>query len=144
MLSFTEYLDEIWGGAWNITTRTDARKFKFSPKLKKLWVKDLRSGKYTQTKGMLKEVFWENKDTQNFAYCCLGVLACRLPNGHWGDEPEYDDNMFYMTVNGDKYASDTGLSPEFLPSPVAQYLVKMNDDWERTFEQIADWIEENL
>lgn len=52
-------------------------------RIKKLWIKALRSGKYKQTRGWLKEVDDDGKDR----YCCLGVLCdlfrINAKSGEW-------------------------------------------------------------
>lgn len=97
--------------------------------LKQKWINALKSGKYTQTKGQLKD---------EIGYCCLGVLAevANLPitenglgikcadkkeNGGW--KPLCD------IINDEKKFSRLWL---------------MNDTEDQSFVQIADYIEKNL
>lgn len=96
----------------------------------RLWVDALRSGKYRQTEGGLR-------DAQG--YCCLGVL-CDLARKDGG--PSWRVNIFGLR----EYMGSDAL----LPSPVAEFvgltesqqvqISKRNDSGE-TFRQIADYIE---
>lgn len=106
--------------------------------LKKQWVEALRSGKYEQGRGVLR-----NNEGQ---YCCLGVLAeemdylekdlelqtyiCKLP-----EEDYTDDSVSYLSSG---VLSKTGIWE------VEQVkLAEMNDEG-LSFSSIADWIEGNL
>lgn len=67
------------------------------PKIKKLWVEALRSGKYKQGSGRLR--------TFSDAYCCLGVL-CDLHRKETG-------RQWRRNSHGDwVYLSATGALPE--------------------------------
>lgn len=83
---------------------------------KKKWIKALRSGKYKQGKAVLHNEFYST-------YCCLGVLekVCKIKR----------IGMCY-------------LSPEKLPRNIQETLVQMNDANEKSFEEIADYIEKKL
>jgi hypothetical protein len=87
------------------------------------WISDLRRVKngYAQGTGML---YREEEET----YCCLGVLAKDDPLG-------YD-------VSGNNYQrlrEDFGLTEEEINT-----LVSMNDSEEKTFRQIARWVDKNV
>lgn len=99
------------------------------PKIKKLWVEALRSGKYKQGKRALK--------TKN-GYCCLGVL-CDISNlGEW-KEFSYLGEDLTLPLEVQLWA---GLSTE---SPIAKdNLLETYNDTGYTFEEIADLIEKYL
>lgn len=91
-------------------------------KIKKVWVKALKSGEYTQASGSLKDGDW---------FCCLGVL-CDIQGYNW--ERRIKDFQSDELPKG----YNAGV-----PRKVAEDLAIMNDEGEN-FETIADWIEENL
>jgi hypothetical protein len=97
--------------------------------LKAKWVEALRSGEYRQTTGHLK--------TEN-GYCCLGVLADIVDSSAWHRR------------NGQWYWN-TGEC--LLPYSTQDYLnigdatdtlMDMNDSQDKSFDEIADYIEQNL
>lgn len=96
--------------------------------LKAKWVEALRSGKYEQATGWLRE---------GNRYCCLGVLCDISGQGEW--EPINNPTQGY------KYLGYVAVMPE----EIAQFgeqettLVLMNDRG-KPFTDIADWIEQNL
>ena len=117
------------------------------------WVAALRSGKYTQGKGLL---CGREKEGGEFEYCCLGVLAkinddiveknAKIFNGNgqiFGVVSKEDGSFQTGTVH-------TGYKG--LTHAQISRLWRMNDGVgladgcpERySFNEIADWIEENL
>lgn len=86
--------------------------------MKSKWVKALRSGQYKQARGRVK---------RDDSYCCIGVgaLAC----GH-----EVRD----FTVTGHA-AEKLSLTEEQITN-----LVRMNDSEEKSFRQIAAYIQKNF
>ena len=99
-------------------------------KLKQKWVKALRSGRYKQTTGMLQ---------LGRAYCCLGVL-CRIA----GARKRPRTNEFVWRGEADwSELPDTMRADLGLDLKAEGHLVNMNDGG-KTFDQIADYIEENL
>lgn len=96
------------------------------PEIKAKWVKALRSGRYKQGTGMLYS-------ESNKAFCCLGVLAksCGIL-GQRGAEAK--SNIIY-----DNLADPLELTPS-----TQILLLHMNDVQGKSFNEIADWIEENL
>ena len=111
-------------------------------KLKAKWVKALRSGRYKQTNGCLKD---------SRGYCCLGVLA-NIQGAKWKE-----------TVHGNllPHVAHVQISPKdgagfLLPryagglaSKTQRKLADMNDGLGmstnmQSFRQIADYIEKNL
>lgn len=117
-------------------------------KLKARWVAALRSGEYRQGKNGLRSL--ENE------FCCLGVLIDIMDGRETWTYSEVVDG--YMTESDEETAlcgprlRDVGLG-----TAEQQTLINMNDgsycadgvggdytDNPQTFDQIADWIEENL
>lgn len=122
-----------------------------------IWVAALRSGKYEQGNGLLH---YESSDAgPNGAYCCLGVLCDLLSPEGWetgesrrdteqvfqwrdpvgGEDP---DPAYPPSSEGDvpvQTCIRIGLSHQDMNA-----LIRMNDKDERTFAQIADYIETNL
>jgi hypothetical protein len=104
--------------------------------LRARWIEALRSGRYKQGRGRLRD---------GDAYCCLGV-ACEVSGlGTWR---RHDDGR------GDVYATPTGILYGWLPRGLRDELgldentqsklMQLNDDEGRTFAEIADWYEENV
>ncbi len=97
-------------------------------KLKTRWIKALRSGKYKQTTGSLKDCT---------GFCCLGVLCDLVDKTNWR-EGQYGE-FSYGT-------SKTGYMPYrmgILGRATQKQLAEMNDDQD-SFEEIADYIKENV
>lgn len=111
-------------------------------RLKKLWVKALRSGRYKQGKGALKEAG---------QYCCLGVLA-NIQGAKWTEA----GNPYVGSVCIGKRNEETALlRPKFaggLSTKTQGRLAMMNDgDYTSfgakipmSFKEIADYIEKKL
>ena len=106
----------------------------------KKWVAALRSGKYKQTKGRLRE---------DNGFCCLGVLCNLHAEAHpkfaakQSSKYHYDDNEGLPPKVVTEWAgisSDTG----FFVDNYGQYfeLTVLNDQG-KSFKQIADIIEAN-
>jgi len=97
-------------------------------KLKKLWLKALRSGKYRQGRSELisQPLFGEKGRT---SYCCLGVL-CKI------QDPKNAFNWHGLAVSPNKLRDQAGLDKEDL-----DVLVDANDSYRWTFKRIADYIE---
>ena len=101
---------------------------KLPKKFIKKWLTALRSGKYEQGKGYLK-----NTDEK---YCCLGV-AC-LVGGLTPDE-----------IGGKCIISAMSLFDEIPKklrsgNALSGWLVEMNDIQGKSFLEIADWVETNV
>jgi hypothetical protein len=108
---------------------------KLNPELKKKWIDALRSGKYNQGRTYL---------AKNNNYCCLGVLADL--SGNLTDEKE----------NGIRFCKTNEESPKgkgwscvslwaesdiLINKEQKSKLIRMNDEENRTFPEIADYIE---
>jgi len=103
-------------------------KITMDPELKKEWIEALRSGEYEQ--GQLALCSQEDK------FCCLGVLY-DLTDAYW--LPPRGRRSGWRTEHG----STGAFGNEIIGHEVVNILIGMNDDGE-TFEEIADYIEENL
>lgn len=95
------------------------------------WIEALRSGKYKQGVRRL-----HNKEHD--AYCCMGV-ACRLV--------DKDIDLEDWGVIADSL--NLNLPPMLVSKPfdaklVPDKLIDLNDIQDKSFNEIADWIEENL
>lgn len=91
--------------------------------IKKKWLTALRSGKYKQAYGQLK---------LGDCYCCLGVLCvvAGIKISEYGDdEIEGDYTNIYKALKNKDMAST---------------LWRMNDTENKTFSEIANYIEVNL
>ena len=101
--------------------------------LKSKWVKALRSGKYKQGFGMLKQ----RSDTAHRPeYCCLGVLRELMPVAY--QETSSTNNGGGCTLHKSQ------LQLADISYKVQDNLVSMNDSCRSTFNDIADYIEEKL
>lgn len=120
--------------------------------LKASWIAALRSGEYPQTQGRLRQ--WVDKDEPSF--CCLGVLCEVHPNIEWrsehgsyvADESLADSQFKFMSLSLGNVGIRLGLDKHFEANNGAtmdaeSILMGRNDRGE-TFDEIADWIEENL
>lgn len=101
--------------------------------LKQKWIDALRSGKYKQGKSYLK--------TKDGKYCCLGVLCEIVGVPHTPDGRGF--KFYFEDANR---SSDALPHPGFCGlKPEAQNdLTFMNDEENKSFNEIADWIEANL
>jgi hypothetical protein len=111
-----------------------------------MWVNALRSGEYNQTKERLRK-------GENF--CCLGVL-CDLHFVEVGElgwleaTSNYDDHYKYHGFSGelpDVVLSWSGLersNPYLDYENEARMISELNDDYDLSFEQLAQLIEEQL
>jgi hypothetical protein len=107
--------------------------------LKQKWIDALRSGEYEQGKQYLKSM--DNK------FCCLGVLCDIIDNKKWETfEKANSAKSFYPFT----YEGYTGtLSNDMLKTTKInivkmRFLMDMNDVHDKTFAEIADYIEANL
>lgn len=106
--------------------------------LKEKWLKALRSGKYKQGTRLLR--YGDDGDK----FCCLGVL-CDIQGRRWRQNKKPFAGYSIVTegefdATGTK---DTRLLQDVGGHFYAVELMDMNDGG-KSFDQIADWIEENL
>jgi hypothetical protein len=115
----------------NLAVETRVRPMK--PKAKKAWVKALRSGKYRQAQTHLCK--------PDGSMCCLGVLYDIAVDGYW---------VQTGVVWGAGGETWTGTLPPSVRTKLGlrvdevAKLIRMNDTEGRTFDQIADWVDEHL
>lgn len=129
--------------------------------IKNKWIKALRSGKYAQVSGALKEalldketgdIICDAKGQTKYGYCCLGVLA-EISGA--GDRQDMKDGCFFGGPDKDgEYdfmdeLQTRQLLGEPLPKGLVNKLAQFNDGsrddnsdakpW--SFKKIASWIE---
>jgi hypothetical protein len=141
------------GGWFKTNTRVSINKGNIMAKVKfrtpeqvfKKWVKELRSGKYEQAQGCLRDADYEFEGddvrvTKVHGFCCLGVL-CDIAVKDGG--PVWDvDNGILVSDDGEPpvaIRNYLGLTAEMVA-----HLIEMNDDHNASFEEIADEIESNI
>ena len=98
-------------------------------KLKKAWVKALRSRKYVQGVGKLRQ-----REDGKTKYCCLGVFC--------------DISGIGIDRSGENVAKKSGESyvplNKILGDTIVTELYTMNDSQRKSFREIADYIDKNL
>lgn len=124
-------------------------------KVKDLWVEALRSGKYKQGKHSLKN--------NNDKYCCLGVLCdvyakTQKKKGFsknqvdiigaytFGDtekEAVLPENVKKWAQIGNKKIRISISNDQRIERFVQSHLIHMNDEENKTFDEIATFIEKN-
>ncbi len=110
-----------------------------SPEFKAQWVAALRSGEYTQGYNHLRA-----KDPQGgYSYCCLGVACDLSKSGSWSEEAPWrwvhNNGTVWVGTLAPALLTELGLA-----SSIPDKLIMMNDRDNKSFSEIADWIEENL
>jgi hypothetical protein len=107
-----------------------------NPELKQKWVAALRSGDYPQGKQNLQK---------KGKFCCLGVLCEIDPEVTYDLVDEsyvFPDGQRMIDILPFKYANDVGLGDKF--KEYDSRLMEMNDEYGKSFEQIANHIERNI
>lgn len=104
---------------------------KLPKKFKAKWIAALRSGEYKQTKNTLC-----NDD----GYCCLGIAGklCGVSDNQMSNNWE-----FRQPIKGLPKIL-VGSAASSSENKITHMLASLNDDHDKTFPEIADWIEENL
>lgn len=100
--------------------------------LREKWVAALRSGEYKQGKGLLRHAD---------EYCCLGVL-CAVAGLEYVQAQDERVVGYFLADWGRKYT--TALPSVLFPAlgwARISSLVTMNDAQNKTFSEIADYIE---
>lgn len=112
------------------------KKYTLPKKFAEKWLKALRSDEYTQGRGRLHGI-------KENSYCCLGV-ACHLVH------KKQLKNPLYAEAGSPDDTSEEG-KPIFYKIPknlregrLVAELIDLNDVHLYNFEQIADWVEENV
>jgi len=113
--------------------------------LRDKWIKALRSGRYTQATGKLQKVDNEGEVIGN---CCLGVL-CRV--ARFKPVEDIDTGGIYFKKGdlqtGYAYFTNKTINYFGLSNETVVNLTSMNDGFDeqpKSFNEIADWIENNL
>lgn len=110
-----------------------------NPELKARWLVALRSGKYKQTRRVLKN---------DAGFCCLGVLCDLINPNVWVKSPSggynHNDGVSSTPSSEIPSASKTGITDlDHAGRGAAGILANMNDHG-KSFREIADYIEKNL
>ena len=100
---------------------------KLNKHVKALWVEALRSGKYKQGRNSLRPS--QNK------FCCLGVLADQICPLEWKGR----DWQGHGVLLPPELAAEINLSYK-----AETTLADLNDDYGKSFNEIADYIEKKL
>lgn len=103
--------------------------------IKRMWINALRSGKYKQTIGSLRN----EPDDGVYTYCCLGVLTelyAKKKKFRW--ERLGSDYLPKVVM---KWAGLKNMDPELTPDNTCS---EANDNMEYSFKRIATLIEKNL
>jgi hypothetical protein len=114
-------------------------------KLKTDWVTELKSGKWIQGTDYLEQIaYGEDKSNDKTVYCCLGVLNNIAPL-----KSNDLHNLRYISNDPDLIAkSDPKLDYYwgflFVSETSQEELVILNDTEEKSFKEIADYIEKNV
>jgi len=122
-------------------------------KIKRKWIKALRSGKYNQGLGALcqRQDYPREDDKGKVTYvtedafCCLGVLVnitCGFDGDDNGGELAYLKTGKKSKTYGElpkNLRKEFGISKEEMNT-----LMDMNDFHEANFDKIADYIEDNM
>ena len=99
------------------------------------WIQALRSGKYAQTQGVLKD---------DDGFCCLGVLCDISKKGKWSDAGYYIDSEFdlpYEVMDWAGMKDNVGNEFSYGREKMKMTLPMLNDDEKLSFNQIANFIE---
>ena len=100
------------------------------PALKKEWIRRLESGNYRQTRGVLLK-----HKTNRAHYCCLGVLATCMPKASMTyRQMRAKENLFNAVAQTEVDITDRQ----------QDHLVAMNDDYYKSFKEIAQYIRKNI
>lgn len=110
------------------------------PVIKK-WITALRSGDYAKKVGRLVYV----EDNKQVGFCCLGVLC----NVHAQEHPEfaakeldpsmYDGHTHTLSFDLKRWAGLGGVN-----SSIIDDLIHMNDTFNNSFAEIADFLEKKI
>ncbi len=107
--------------------------------LKAKWLEALRSGKYLQGVMTLRRY----NESMPDSFCCLGVLA-DVAGVNW-EPAQYGPYMRYgFKSDGEEGLWVTDLPGTLLHPTTTGMCMHMNDSENKSFNEIADWIEENL
>lgn len=123
---------------------------KLNPYLKELWVSALRNG--TFTKGRIYLCAFDTKD-QQFQYCALGVLLEIIKDAFdVTKKVQEEQNSENIEIYRYRYQDNTtalGIPYEILniiglDNDQTRDITDLNDKDKKSFNEIADYIEQNL
>ena len=118
-------------------------------KIKKKWVKALRSGEYVQGRQYLCVPKGEYDE-----FCCLGVLCDLIARDKDSKSPSWRRKRVFRYMADDLIVLAFGYKHDTpteafrrkvgLDKDEQDELIEMNDNQNRSFKEIADYIEVNL
>lgn len=128
---------------------------KMSEDIKAEWVAALRSGNYLQGSGALGADYVTDTTPKTKLHCCLGVLCeIGVKRGVIESRPTYGYPGYYSYRFIHPLATDHEWVDVMPSSEIDKWagvapgasaaLVRMNDSENRSFDEIADWIEVHL
>lgn len=111
------------------------------------WLKALRSGKYTQTRGVLNRTIESSERSGTpVGMCCLGVLCdvfAKEGLGEWkGIDVDGDRKFIYKDHTQVTQPPYSLLEEIGLSDTAVETLIGLNDRQRKSFDEIADWIEQ--
>lgn len=112
--------------------------WKLDPKIKKQWLKALRSGAYDKGTGTLVE---SDSDGRYAEWCCLGVYANEFLEEEWRAFSSCSSRAFRCRHSVAGYTGS--ISPEHIPDEIQADLISLNDQ-NLTFEPVIKYIEKHL
>ena len=113
----------------------DEPKPKLTDEQRKEWIEALRSGKYEQVSGFLKTTD---------GYCCIGVFAENVLKRKFicNDDPGTDPKEDARVFNIEDTFMVSKLTDNSINTLLQNHLIGMNDGG-ASFEEIADWLEDD-
>lgn len=120
-----------------MSTTTERPYPPMNPEVKKKWIEALRSGEYKQGHNALRVI-----SEGGFGYCCLGVLCDLMKQSGLGDWVGFSDFMYADQIQR-SYPQFEILEKIDMSFEASRILSSMNDQG-CSFEEISNWIEENL
>lgn len=123
----------LFNSGWIVTCHSINKKYpmeKLPEEFKKKWLESLRSGEYKQGTDIMYSKYSDG-------YCCLGVAGAicgaskeQMDRGYFDKDTDDDIPVEYPDL--------------LLNADLRSTLICMNDTDQKSFSEIADWIEENL
>jgi len=110
-------------------------------RIKEKWLRALRSNKYKQAQSFLHV-----KADDDVSFCCLGVL-CDLHSqetNHPWDGRDYRAASSFLPDEVIEWAGLPDKNPHLSREGRSQEISSWNDDYHKTFDELADMIEEQL
>ncbi len=105
------------------------KKYQLPKDFAEKWVKALRGGEFGQTRFRLTD-FCDN-------YCCLGI-ACKI-NDYTDKQITDYNNTWFGDTNFKRIPVELRKN-----NALIERLVELNDKYDKSFIDIADWIETNV